>query len=493
MNKLLRYEQIFEAGTQSVVDQVKSNAPVGGYKSKEEVFGKAEEKKNSDIRVKYSKDLEELLKVLEDENSYIAFELLWLNEPDSKYFNGLKIGNVDISKTKSCLDVDIAGKVHPMKIENFIKYYFKQSYFQQADIQEFIQQYDTLAGGGELSDNRTKITPEPFNYNPKNVRSTFISLVTKTYPHGHEEEVMQFMPKLDKDSVGNYYKIIGENPTTMFTSHLDTADRKQGITKLFSMKDENGDEIIYTDGSTILGADDKAGVAVMLYMMANNVPGLYYFFMGEERGGIGSGLLSSVYDDTSYLKNIKRCVSFDRRDVRSVITSQLGRVCCSNEFGTALCKEYNAQGLNLSLDPTGIYTDSASFLEQISECTNISVGYYNEHTGKERQNIDYLNRLAKASVEVNWDSLPTVRKIGIDEEIIRKYSKLISDIKASPFGVDVKVTAEEGGGTVIRCDMEDGLIDEAYESLTTLQFLLNKHKVDQTAYFDGEYIKIDLS
>ena len=77
MNKLLRYEQIFEAGTQSVVDQVKSNAPVGGYKSKEEVFGKPEEKKNSDIRVKYSKDLEELLKVLEDENSYIAFELLW--------------------------------------------------------------------------------------------------------------------------------------------------------------------------------------------------------------------------------------------------------------------------------------------------------------------------------------------------------------------------------------------------------------------------------
>ena len=66
---------------------------------------------------------------------------------------------------------------------------------------------------------------------------------------------MQFLPKLEKDSVGNYYKIIGENPTTMFTSHLDTADRKQGITKLLSMKDDKGDEIIYTDGSTILGAD----------------------------------------------------------------------------------------------------------------------------------------------------------------------------------------------------------------------------------------------
>lgn len=445
------------------------------------------------VRVKFSEELHDLLRVLEDENSYIAFEMLWLNEPGSKYYNGLGITDVDISKTKSCLDVNVRGKVHPMKIENFIKFYFK-NYFQASDVQEFIEQYDTLVGGGNLESIAVnRITPEPFSYNPKDVRSTFISLVTKTYPHGHEEEVMAFMPKLDKDTVGNYYKIIGENPTTMFTSHLDTADRKQGITKLLSKKDENGDEIIYTDGSTILGADDKSGVAVMLYMMDHNVPGLYYFFMGEERGGIGSGLLSSVFDETPYLKDIKRCVSFDRRDVKSVITSQLGRTCCSDTFATALCKQYNAQGLNLSLDPTGIYTDSASFIEQIPECTNISVGYYSEHTGKERQNINYLERLAKASVQVDWNSLPTARKVGIDEEIIRKYSKFINELKATPMGIDIKVMAEQGGGTVIACDMEEGYIDATYESLTMLQFLLNKHKIDQTVYFDGDYIKIDLS
>jgi hypothetical protein len=446
---------------------------------------------NEPVRVKFSEELHDLLKVLEDENSYIAFEMLWLNEPNSKYHNGLGITDVNISKTKSCLDVTSRGKVHPMKIENFIKFYFK-NYFQTADIQDFIEQYDILSGGGSVESIAVnRITPEPFTYNPKDVRSTFISLVTKTYPHGHEEEVMAFMPKLDKDIVGNYYKIIGENSTTMFTSHLDTADRKQGITKLLSKKDDKGDEIIYTDGSTILGADDKSGVAVMLYMMAHNVPGLYYFFMGEERGGIGSGLLSSVYEQVEYLKNIKRCVSFDRRDVCSVITSQLGRTCCSDQFGTALAIQYNSHGLNLSLDPGGIYTDSASFIDQIPECTNISVGYYSEHTGKERQNINYLERLAKASVKVNWDSLPTTRKIGIDEETIRKYGKLISDIKATPFGIDVKI-ASDRATTFIQCDLEEGYIDETYEALTTLQFLLNKHKVSQKVYFDAEYIKIDL-
>lgn len=451
------------------------------------------------IRIQFSNELIEILKVLEEENIYIAFEMLWLSEPDSKYFNGLGISKVDVSKKKSCFDVvsNIPGvaknRVDSMSIEKFIRYYFKD-YFIESEVKEFINQYNILSGNIDVSSIQSvsRIVPEPFKYNPKDVRNTFISLVTKTYPHGHEEEVMEFMPDLDKDSVGNYYKIIGENPTVMFTSHLDTADRKQGITKLFSKKDENGDEIIYTDGSTILGSDDKSGVAVMLYMMAHNVPGLYYFFMGEERGGIGSGKLSSVFEETEYLKNIKSCISFDRRDVKSVITSQLGRTCCSDTFATALCKQYNQYGLNLSMDPTGIYTDSASFIDQIPECTNISVGYYNEHTGKERQNINYLERLAKASIQVDWNSLPITRKIGIDEEIIRKYGSFIKELKATPFSIDVKISGQHGI-TSIQCDLEDGYIDDTYDALIMLQFLLKKYKINQTVYFDGEYIKIDLS
>ena len=44
----------------------------------------------------------------------------------------------------------------------------------------------------------------------------------------------------------------------------------------------------------------------------------------------------------------------------------------------------------------------------------------------------------------------------------------------------------------LESDLEEGYIDETYEALTTLQFLLNKHKVSQKVYFDAEYIKIDL-
>ena len=252
------------------------------------------------------------------------------------------------------------------------------------------------------------IKVEDFSYNPTDPRYTFLSLTTKTYPHGHEDEVLKFLPSLKKDRVGNYYKIIGSNPTTMFTSHLDTADRRQNDTTLYSYV-ENGEEFIVTDGKSILGADDKAGVTVMLYMIANNVPGLYYFFIGEEVGGIGSGDLADIYREVDYLKNIERCVSFDRRACHSIITKQLSRDCCSSEFANALCSEYNRLGFSMKPDNTGIFTDSAFFMDLIPECTNISVGYYNEHTSKEMQNMTHLIKLCTASVSVDWNSLPTTR------------------------------------------------------------------------------------
>ena len=465
-------------------------------------------------RVEFTKELIEIIDILEEEGSIVAFEMLWLNEPFAKYKNGLRIRKVDVSKVKDCYDVTMNNNnVHPMRIQNFINYYWGKTYFDGSMIKEYIDQYNTLTGGVEAAPKATyqsnyqykspdrvdvikptgeRIIPDAFKYDPKNVRSTFISLVTKTYPSGHESELLKFLPKLNKDSVGNYYKVIGDNPQTMFTCHLDTADRNQSTTRLFSTKGADGSEMIHTDGSTILGADDKAGATILLYMIAYNVPGVYYFFIGEERGGVGSGEISRIYDSITYLRNIKKCVSFDRRDVCSVITSQLGGICCSREFGNALCKEFNKSGLNLSLDSKGIYTDSASFLEQIPECTNISVGYYSEHSGKERQNITFLEKLCKASIEVNWDSLPIVRRIGIDEEIKRKYSGLIADLKSSSFGIEVKVMPEEGGGSVIRCNLENGFIDGTYETLYILQFLLKKHKISQSVYFDEEYIKIHL-
>jgi hypothetical protein len=56
-----------------------------------------------------------------------------------------------------------------------------------------------------------------------------------------------------------------------------------------------------------------------------------------------------------------------------------------------------------------VYTDTAEFIEVIPECTNISVGYYSEHSDKESLDILHFQALADRVAKIDWDSLPTDR------------------------------------------------------------------------------------
>ena len=47
----------------------------------------------------------------------------------------------------------------------------------------------------------------------------------------------------------------------------------------------------------------------MLYMIKNNIPGIYYFFIGEERGMVGSGNLSEVFSQQKHLAEVTKCIS----------------------------------------------------------------------------------------------------------------------------------------------------------------------------------------
>jgi putative aminopeptidase FrvX len=254
-----------------------------------------------------------------------------------------------------------------------------------------------------------------------NIKDTFISLVSKTNPHGSEDYIINLLPELNKDMFGNYYHIIGENPETMFTAHLDNHCKKEEKVDIKTEINDNGDEFIFADSNTILGADDKAGIVVLLYMIHNNINGLYYFFIGEESGCIGSKNLYSKFNEIDYLRNIKRCITFDRKDITSIITYQSEIPCCSKKFANSLKKEYEIYNINLELDSTGIWSDGAEFMDKIKECTNLSVGFYNEHEKNEKQNISYLDRFCKASININWDELPTDRK-----SIIKNYNEFFN-------------------------------------------------------------------
>ena len=250
------------------------------------------------------------------------------------------------------------------------------------------------------------------------VFETFLRLTSKTVPYGSEdilvESMRELFPKgMQKDEWGNYFYKVGDS-RSIFAAHLDTVSKEYvTVTHVF-----DGD-LIKTDGRTTLGADDKAGITVLLWMIQNNVPGLYYFFIGEEVGCIGSGKAAKSMDFSHinpvpksgfYKGNYDRIISFDRRDVGSVITFQSSSRCCSDDFADALCRELNqTRKMSYKKDTGGVYTDSAEFTHLIPECTNVSVGYYKEHTTNESQDIIHLTNLAEACVKVDWEKLPTKR------------------------------------------------------------------------------------
>jgi hypothetical protein len=250
------------------------------------------------------------------------------------------------------------------------------------------------------------------------IKETFLKLTTRTYPHGTEQDLFNLLPEsLETDKHGNLFTIIGGNPSCMFTSHLDTATYANA--EVTHVIDGN---MIQTDGTSILGADDKAGVTILLWMIENKVPGLYYFFLGEEVGCVGSKKVAEDHRVEKF-RNISKVISFDRRGTGSVITHQTNGRCCSDDFAEALSKELNKSGMSYQKDSTGIYTDSAQFTNIYPECTNISVGYYSEHTYSERQDIEHLEKLAKAVLNVDWESLVVKRDPSVYEPKPYSYSR----------------------------------------------------------------------
>ena len=232
------------------------------------------------------------------------------------------------------------------------------------------------------------------------IKDIFLQLTQYTTPQGEESSLEQFLPKDYKnDFIGNYWVQVG-TPTTMFTSHLDNKCEEMNKVNFYFRNNT-----IRTDGSSILGADDKAGVTIMLDMIDNEVPGLYYFFIGEENKREGSTKLVKYLksNEDKLFTHINKVISFDRMGYEDIVTQQLGTKSCSDEFAKEISNRLNSFDLNYTPTKDGSYSDSYSFVDLCPECTNISVGYFNEHLETEYQYIDFLEKLSYACSRIDWE------------------------------------------------------------------------------------------
>tara|TARA_R110002051_G_scaffold323259_1_gene416281 strand:+ start:247 stop:1548 length:1302 start_codon:yes stop_codon:yes gene_type:complete len=200
---------------------------------------------------------------------------------------------------------------------------------------------------------------------------------------------------------GNCIIEVGEGSRTLFSSHTDTVHRTGGPQNVMIDLEESK---LITDSGQCLGADDGTGIWLMLELIKAGVPGLYIFHRAEEVGGQGSAFIANHHADL--LQNYDRAIAFDRKDDWSIITHQGGSRCCSDVFGKDLAEKLD---MGHRLDTGGSFTDTANYDGIIPECTNLSVGCHNCHSGRENQEIPYLLEFRDALINVDWENLVTVR------------------------------------------------------------------------------------
>lgn len=163
---------------------------------------------------------------------------------------------------------------------------------------------------------------------------------------------------------------IADGPSILFVSHMDTVEPAKGVEPIIE------DGIIKTDGETILGADDKAGVAAMLELVSvlagksiSHGPIHLIFTVAEEVGleGAKNLDLSDKHIDFAYVLDSN---------------GKIGNIVVSAPYQDSFVVEYRGRAAHAGLAPeTGINAIAAASraiscmkLGRIDEETTANVG-----------------------------------------------------------------------------------------------------------------------
>lgn len=225
------------------------------------------------------------------------------------------------------------------------------------------------------------------------------------------------------DAFGNYCHVIGDKPRIAFMSHHDTVHATQGRQSVV-LRDGRL-RLAHGESSNCLGADCTAGNWLSLWLAQRGVPAVYCVFAAEESGCRGSRYMLESRPD--WLSHVEIAISLDRKGTGSIITHQASRRTASDTFADSLAMQL---GGAFEADPTGLYTDSEVFADDISECTNLSVGYYDQHSSKESQDAEFLFELAESLLCVDWSKIRAAR-----DHTVTQYNDIWADFRGM-FGAE---------------------------------------------------------
>ena len=282
----------------------------------------------------------------------------------------------------------------------------------------FSSHMDVVANQGHGDNNSLFVTGDNYVYAGFD-KAVYKFTCTKTNELHTESEIK----KLASDSGFDYryYTIMPRNTRKSIAYVYGTDDMFQDSWTLCGDMAYKVDNVVETVPN-VLGADDKLGCYIMCRLLEAGVPGLYVFHIGEECGGIGSTYISNTTPEV--VDNMDYCVAFDRMGYNDIITNQSGGRCCSDTFADALAKQMNAKlppMKQMAKSTGGTFTDSANYTKLIAECTNVAVGYKNQHGTSEYFDHEWLERhLIPSLLNVAWSALPVKRD---PKAVVSSYSR----------------------------------------------------------------------
>lgn len=260
---------------------------------------------------------------------------------------------------------------------------------------------------------------------PKTVDPTLVKILSWKRPYNSKGEIA-FMGWLHSEikAMGAEFRIgpagnvivqvlrkDGKKSNVLFSCHTDTVHWQDGEAQGITYDPSFGH--IFLDKNNpnkgnCLGADDGAGVWLMLRMIADKKPGTYVFHRGEEKGGIGANAM--LKEQKEWLQDFDLAIAFDRPGIHEVITHQGGVCCASDKFGDALAAALNKNGeFKYEKSIKGVFTDTKIYRGVIAECVNLGVGYYDQHGPDETLDYNHLIDLLDAVLSIDFDALPVDR------------------------------------------------------------------------------------
>ena len=161
---------------------------------------------------------------------------------------------------------------------------------------------------------------------PFSLYQTLLDLLALPATSGHEEQVRAYLARrLEKlglagqvDAAGNLIALLpGEGRPVLLNAHMDRVPPGLGHTPVLR------DGVLYSDGTTNLGADDAAGLAIVLEIVTRVIeerlphPPLVIVFTVEEEVGLRG---ASAFDPTPW--NVSEGIVFDNAFEAGVVVSQ---------------------------------------------------------------------------------------------------------------------------------------------------------------------------